>query len=120
MAGADGAVSSTDPPALPAGTSAATAPAPTSVSAVVMAASVERYQRSVVAGASPLPSLRTVAVRVKEVPAVGRLSVTEGAATTRSGATRGGGGGSGTVTGTEGEQLLVVSASPETASTHAP
>ena len=85
-----------------------------------MAASVERYQRSVVAGASPSPSFRTVAVMVKEAPAVGRLSVTEGAATTRSGSSCGGGGAAGTVTCTEGEQLLAVSTSPETASTHAP
>ena len=38
---------------------------PTSVSLVETVASVERYQRSVVAAETPEPWLRTVALRVK-------------------------------------------------------
>ena len=75
------------------------------------------------AGASLFPSLRTVAERVKEPPAAGRLSLVDGATTTRSGSDGspcGGGDASDTVSCTEAEQLLAVSASPDTASTHAP
>ena len=70
-----------------------------------------------VAGASPLPSLRTAAESVKEDPAVGRLLLTEGAATTRSGLVSAG---RSTVTVADAEQLLEVSDSPATASTHEP
>ena len=72
------------------------------------------------AGASPSPSLRTVAERASEAPAAGRLLVTDGAATTRSGSPCGGRGASDTVTCTAVEQLLAVSDSPVTASAHAP
>ncbi|MDE0171780.1 MAG: hypothetical protein OXS29_20135 [bacterium] len=64
---------------------------------------------------APLPWLRTVAVSVKEVPAVGASSLTVGGSTTRPGA-----GAGPTVTVMAVEQLLVVSASPDTAATHAP
>ena len=57
----------------------------------------------------------TVADRVKLAPAAGLLLLTDGAPIARSGWT-----GSGTVTCTDAEQLLVVSDSPATASTHAP
>ena len=63
----------------------------------------------------PLPWLRTVALRVKRAPAAGAPVSTVGASTTRSGA-----GAAPTVTVTAGEQLLVVSDSPDTASTQAP
>ena len=62
----------------------------------------------------PLPWLRTVAFSVKRAPAAGALSLTVGVSTTRSGA-----GATPTATATADEQLLVVSDSSETASTHA-
>ena len=57
--------------------------------------------------------LRTVAERVNVEPAIGLVSLTENAVTTRSV-------GSDTSTCTDLEQLLVVSGSSATASTHAP
>ena len=63
----------------------------------------------------PLPWLRTVAFSVKDAPAAGALVSTVGVSTTRSGA-----GAAPTVTVTAAEQLLAVSDSPDTASTHAP
>ena len=63
----------------------------------------------------PLPWLRTVALRANVVPAAGALVSTVGASTTRSGA-----GAAPTLTVTPVEQLLVVSDSPDTASTQAP
>ena len=64
-----------------------------------------------------MPWLRTVALRVKEAPGAGLLSVTEGAPTTKSGVLRRR---LTTVTGTALEQLLPVLVSPETATTQAP
>ena len=63
----------------------------------------------------PLPRLRTVALRVMRAPAAGALSLTVGVSTTRSGA-----GAAPSVTVTASEQLLIVSDSSDTASTHAP
>ena len=63
----------------------------------------------------PLPWLRAVAFRVKRAPADGALTSTVGVSTTRSGA-----GAAPTVTVTASEQLLVVSDSPDTASTQTP
>ena len=62
---------------------------------------------------APSPAFLTVADRVNVAPAAGPLSLTVGDATTKSGL-------SGTVTCTEDEQLLVVSDSSVTVSTHAP
>ena len=63
-----------------------------------------------------MPWLRTVALRSKEFPAAGLLSLTvRRAATTKSGA-----GAAPTVTATPLEQLFSVSDSLDTVSTHAP
>jgi hypothetical protein len=59
--------------------------------------------------------LLTVADSVMLVPVTGRSSLTDGNVTSKSGRL-----GSGTVTGTDVEQLFVVSGSSITASTHAP
>ena len=67
---------------------------------------------SVVVAAAPSPALSTRTDRVNGAPAAGTLSLTVGAATAKSS--------SDTVTGTDDEQLLVMSDSPVTGSTHAP
>ena len=64
------------------------------------------------AAAAPSPSFRTVAERVNVEPAIGLVSLTENAVTTRSVPI--------TSTVTDDEQLFVVSDSSATASTHAP
>ena len=64
---------------------------------------------------APLPWLRTVAPSVKDDPTGGLALLTVGWSTTGSGRDT-----AATVTVTEAEQLLAVSASPDTAATHAP
>ena len=88
---------------------------PTSVSLVETVGSSERYQRSVVAAAVPEPWLRTVALRVKETPAVGAA-----VADRRPSQRRDPGQVRATVTVTDDEQLFPVSVSSLTLSTQAP
>ena len=90
-----------------------TSSVPTDVSEVVIVASVERYQRSVVASDRPAPELRTVADSLNVPPGAGLASDTEGVPTSRSG-------GAPTTSVTASEQLFEVSDSWLVTSMHAP
>ena len=114
MPAVDGAVREIDSLPVPEAASPSTSSVPTGVSEVVIVASVERYQRSVVAAEPPAPALRTVADSVNVPPVAGPASDTVGVPTSRSGT------GSDTSTRTDDEQLSVASDSSVTASTHAP
>ena len=107
-----------------------------SVSATVIVASVDRRKRNLVNPEETVPRLITVADSVNDAPAAGFASLAMGAATVRSAPDDAGSGGPGsrgpgsagrpaspdaaTTTATDAKQLLPVSDSPLTASTHAP
>jgi hypothetical protein len=86
------------------------------VSAVLIVASVERYQRSVVAAAEAVPLFFTVAEKVKLSLGASEVLLADGLMTVKSGAA----GGLVTVICTPAEQLFVMLDSPLTASAQAP
>ena len=94
---------------------APTAALPSAVSAVLIVASVERYQRSVVAAAEAVPLFFTVAEKVRLSLGASAVLLADGLITVKSGTA-----GAVTVICTPAEQLFVVLDSPLTASTQAP